>query len=78
MDLSGGCPFYSEESQRGFPPFLLGVIPTPITRCVQVLTKLEASKLNLGLMGWVKFLAAEKLPSGHLSDFDGLPSGKLT
>ena len=47
----GDVPFYSEESQRGFPPFLLGVIPTPITRCVQVLTKLEASSAESWING---------------------------
>ena len=44
------------------------------TRCVQVLTKLEASSAESWIfgMGQKSQNLRPKLPSGHLSDFDGL------
>ena len=46
----GDVPFYSEES-LWISSFLVGNIPTLITRCVQVLTKLEASSAESWISG---------------------------
>lgn len=68
----GDVPFYSEES-LWISSFLVGNIPALITRCVQVLTKLEASSAESWISGMGQVTCGRKnCRNNHLSDFDGL------